>query len=164
MKPLGRTHMEKVIHLSAGAVVHSPGQGHPVALIRAKQQSGTFWGLPKGHVAEGESLVQAAIRETEEETGLPASSLRLVCYLRSIQYDFISRERGDSRLNRKTVHFFLLEAPLSDVPMQAKFSDEGITEVLWFPLQQAIRQVTFSNYRHVLLTAGAALHLQLKGK
>lgn len=34
------------------------------------QSYGTFWGLPKGHMEKNESIVQCAIRETYEETGI----------------------------------------------------------------------------------------------
>jgi hypothetical protein len=34
------------------------------------QSYGSFWGLPKGHVEEDETIEQCAIRETREETGI----------------------------------------------------------------------------------------------
>lgn len=36
------------------------------------------WDLPKGHCEPGESLVRTALRETEEETGIPASEIQLI--------------------------------------------------------------------------------------
>lgn len=51
-------------HLSAGAVVVIDGG---VVLIQNRRG---YWGLPKGHVEEGESLAAAARREVAEEAGL----------------------------------------------------------------------------------------------
>jgi 8-oxo-dGTP pyrophosphatase MutT (NUDIX family) len=39
--------------------------GRNVLLLKDKNGK---WGIPKGHVKEGEGMLQAAIRETEEET------------------------------------------------------------------------------------------------
>lgn len=152
--------MEKTTHLSSGAVVFAPAKGVPVVLIQATRHSGVFWGLPKGHIGPGETLVQAAIRETEEETGLDVFSLRLICYLRPVYYEFVTHDGGVERLNCKTVHFFLLEAPPGWPPLAARFAGEGIKKVEWFPLERAKEQVTFSNYRSVLEMAEKALHLR----
>jgi 8-oxo-dGTP diphosphatase len=37
------------------------------------------WEMPAGHIEEGETAFQAAIRELREETGTLRSSLRIIC-------------------------------------------------------------------------------------
>ena len=53
--------------LAAGVVVaRETGDGARLLLLRAYRN----WGFPKGHVEPGEQPLAAAIRETEEETGI----------------------------------------------------------------------------------------------
>jgi predicted NUDIX family NTP pyrophosphohydrolase len=62
--------------LSAGILVHRAGPGGPQVLLAhpggplwAKRDAGA-WMIPKGLVEAGETALQAALREFEEETGL----------------------------------------------------------------------------------------------
>jgi ADP-ribose pyrophosphatase YjhB (NUDIX family) len=51
---------------------------HEGQVLLTKREDFEIWCLPGGQVEEGESLVQAAIRETKEETGLDVELTRLV--------------------------------------------------------------------------------------
>jgi hypothetical protein len=85
----------------------------------------------------------------EEETGL--TELRLVlrhCSAPSTG----SSARG--RLIHKYCHFYLIESPSGDTAPQL---EEGITECVWLPLEEAIRSISYDNAREVLLVAAERL-------
>jgi 8-oxo-dGTP pyrophosphatase MutT (NUDIX family) len=134
------------VETSAGGVIYRRRDGvvH-VLLIRDAYQ---HWGLPKGHVEARESAADAALREVEEETGL--GTLTLGPRLRTIDWFF--RFRG--RLIHKYCHFFLIESAEGETCPQ---HDEGITECLWLPLDEAIRVITYDNAREVLHLAAEHL-------
>jgi 8-oxo-dGTP pyrophosphatase MutT (NUDIX family) len=108
----------------------------------------TNWGLPKGHIEDGETAEQAALREVEEETGL--SDLSIVAPLPTIDWYF--RDRG--RLIHKFCHFFLVESLSGEAVPQI---DEGITECIWQPPVTAVETVSYSNAREVMRAAADLL-------
>ena len=136
-----------VVETSAGGVIYRwRGTDAYVLLIRDRYQ---HWGFPKGHLEGAETAAAAALREVKEETGL--TELRLGPRLHTIDWFF--RFRG--RLIHKYCHFFLIESPQGDTCPQA---EEGITECVWLPLEQAIASISYDNAREVLRRA--ADHLQ----
>lgn len=64
---------------------------------------GKHWDFPKGHVEKGENVMQAALRELEEETGIDDAEL-VPDFSHEIQYFFRDRQK---RLIHKTVWFAL---------------------------------------------------------
>lgn len=151
--------MKKLYHLSCGAVVAARDGDIQVVLIKARRQTGLLWGLPKGHVESGESLSDAALRETCEETGLARSQLRLLSYLGCIRYEFVSHEAGKT-LNEKHVHFFLYLSRKKLQTLAPAMEDEGILDAVWLPVSEAVKRASYDTYKQVLLLANTALYGQ----
>ena len=135
------------LEVSAGGIVfrREPGGIAHFLLIKDSYHN---WGFPKGHLEDGETPAQAALRETQEETGL--EHLILHGPIRLIDWHF--RFRG--RLIHKYCHFYLIECPAGDTCPQ---EEEGITECVWLPLPLAIESISYDNAREVLRLAAEAL-------
>lgn len=102
---------------SAGLVVVS---GNRVLMIKTHRG----WELPKGRVEEGEKASETAVRETEEETGIRASSGSLVGTVTS---------PGGRRCD------FFRGVSLSG-KLRAQKS-EGIKKVKWVPVSKAREKI-----------------------
>lgn len=131
------------LETSAGGVLYRWIEGDPHFLLIRDRHG--HWGLPKGHLEEGETEEEAALREIREETSLTVLSLGP--HLQTIDWYF-TNEHGTIH---KYCHFYLVEAPDGDaVPLQA----EGISECCWFPLDEALGRISYDNARDVLAMGG----------
>jgi predicted NUDIX family NTP pyrophosphohydrolase len=83
------------------------------------------WSLPKGLPDEGESLLDAAVRETREEAGVSADAHRDA---------LVPLGHIDYTRSRKRVHAFALEAPADVNPHAASWE---IDRVEFFSLEKA---------------------------
>ena len=131
------------LEVSAGGIVFRRTEG--IARFLLIRDSYDNWGFPKGHLEDGETPAEAALRETHEETGL--ARLTLQGPIRIIDWHF--RFRG--RHIHKYCHFFLLESVDGDAAPQA---DEGITACRWCTLEEALETLSYDNARGVLKRAG----------
>jgi len=101
------------------------------------------WDFPKGHVEKGESYLQAALREFEEETGI--TRVDIVEGSRE-RIHYVYRRSGE--LVSKDVYFFLASASESDV----RLSDEHVGYA-WLPFDEALARLTYDSARGLLRKA-----------
>ena len=113
---------------SAGFVLYREGQ-----ILVLKNNFG--WGFPKGLVEQGESPMQAAIRETQEETGITPgrATSKPVEYTQLISKDWDTMEPLEHPFLKKVILFFAL-SPTFDVQL----SDEHL-EYKWVPREEGVK-------------------------
>ena len=136
---------------SAGGLVVERGTGTPRAAViaRVNRAGRVEWCLPKGHLEQGETAEQAAVREIEEETGIRG---RIVRPLGTIEYRF----SAEGRRVHKFVHHYLLVA-LGGTLSVAGDPDQEAIDVAWVPLNQLGDVLTFPNERRIAREATALL-------
>jgi 8-oxo-dGTP pyrophosphatase MutT (NUDIX family) len=131
---------------SAGGVVIRDLDGVTHALVIRDPYRN--WGLPKGHLEEGEGPAEAALREVAEETGL--TDLRLGAELVTIDWRF--KAQG-SQIHKFTTFYLMFSEAGEPVPQSA----EGITECIWVPLGDADEKITYENASDVMRIAQQAI-------
>ncbi len=123
---------------SAGAIILREIEGQLKIALAQHQRTDKTWVLPKGHVEEGESIEEAALREIHEEAGL--DNVQLIKHLGSFVRESV-KSNGD--VVQKTIHFFLayaLENNHSPAPTDLLF-----TEVGWFRPEEAIELLPYES-------------------
>ena len=97
--------------------------------------------LPKGHPDPGETPLQAAAREVREETGVEVAPIDS---LGEIDYTY---ERGGREVYKR-VRFYLFAYQGGELS-----HDHEIAEVLWMPLEEAVRSLTHAGEREMVRRA-----------
>ena len=127
---------------SAGGVVTRRIEG-TVHFLLIRDPYGKL-GLPKGHVENGETAEDAALREVAEETGL--TGVAIGPSLGTTDWYF----RFEGRLIHKYCQYFLMGSQFGDPEPERS---EGITECRWLPVDEAIAEVAYDNAREVVRVA-----------
>lgn len=132
--------------VSAGIVVYyKPTDGSEVEYLLLHYVAG-HWDLPKGKLEAGETKIQAAIRELEEETGLTEIAIH-EGFEESLMYQF--RDKHGNPIE-KTVHFFVGQVPHRNSPVKISREHQGYD---WLPFNKAMQRLAFSNAQQVLQRA-----------
>ncbi|MBU1049201.1 NUDIX domain-containing protein [Candidatus Bipolaricaulota bacterium] len=105
------------------------------------------WGFPKGHLKSGEGELDAAIRETQEETSIHELSA-ISGFRETCRYTV---DRNGKR-TPKTAVYFLAETRQSMIVLSSEHQD-----FQWLPFVKAIELLTHDACRRVLANAETLL-------
>ena len=108
---------------SCGLIVFN---GNSVLLIKRKDK----WDLPKGKHEEGEQYRETALRETDEETGIPERDLDIFRELFPTKHF----TKYDGKHHLKTTHWFLAKYKGPTDHILIPQEEEGIEEIKWISL------------------------------
>jgi len=139
--------LRTVHEISAGGLVidgiDGPREDQLAALIgRMDRRGRMIWSLPKGHIEQGETAEQTAIREVAEETGIHG---HVLAALGSIDYWFVT----EGRRVHKTVHHYLLRFSGGELCDE----DVEVTEVAWVPVTELSKRLAYADERRLAKVA-----------
>ena len=145
--PPKRVYARRVDEVSAGGlVIDSTGtKGLLIGRRDLKDQTRErlLWSLPKGHIEEGETPEQAAIREVQEETGIESEIARELGVI-----DFWFMACGN-RIHKTVHHYLFKEVGGSLAPQITEVDDVG-----WFPLGEIIELLAYPDEKKLIAKSG----------
>ncbi|MBQ4823442.1 NUDIX hydrolase [Leisingera sp. HS039] len=105
---------------------HFGGRDQVILVQRGKDPNAGWWGFPGGHVEMGETALQAAARELQEETGVIAKPLE---YLTNV--DVISRDAAGTAQRQ-----YLLTVVLCGYISGEPVPDDDAEQAEWIPISE----------------------------
>lgn len=152
-KPAAQTQIEHRREISAGGIVwRRRTKTRALEIVMVKPAGKDAWTLPKGLVAKDESLIEAAARETREETGLevvPGERVGDISYV----YSWHDTPGGPLIRIFKRVYYFLMEPTGGDLSAH----DEEIDEARWLGIDEALERASYKSDREIIAKARNAL-------
>ncbi len=127
---------------SSGGIVYKDDQFLLVENSRMKNPEEKWWGFPKGHLEEGESTEQAAVREVEEETGIKAEIIQKIG-----QSKYNLTKNGENIF--KVVTIYLMRFISGDLTPQIA----EVSNVIWLPYEKALKKLTYPGDKDLLRKA-----------
>jgi 8-oxo-dGTP pyrophosphatase MutT (NUDIX family) len=136
---------------SAGGVLVRRLRGAWVfAAIRPQGKADGVWALPKGLIDPGESGVETALREIEEETGARGEAREKLGDVR-----YVYTRRGERVF--KVVSFFLVRYTGGRLGEIRPEMQREVAEARWLPLEEAETLLAYKGERELAAKARAIL-------
>ena len=130
---------------SAGIVLFRNDSGKNEFLLLNYPQG--HWDFVKGKIEKNETLHEAALRETREETGI--SNIEFFDgFEESVEYDFRFKKED---IHKKVI-FFLAKTNEKNIKLSHEHND-----YIWLEYDDALKKTTFENAKNVLIKANEFL-------
>lgn len=120
-----------------------------------KQHQG-HWSFPKGHVENGERLIDTAVRELKEETGIKKIDFIKKKILLRDEYSF---RNGKSKIN-KIVDYYIAETAVDKV----RIDGDEILNFKWLSFEKSVEKLTFSKSKRILKKANKIINEYISDK
>jgi len=134
---------EVVREPTAGGIVYRRNKKGDVEILLI-QDAKDRWTIPKGHIEEGETAQETALREIGEEAGIKQAEA--ICWLGKIHF----RYRRVSTLVLMTTQIYLVKA-LGDTDDIQK--EEWMNGIKWFPFHDALDAIEYEDIGKLMLLA-----------
>ena len=131
--------LECLYESSCGAVVFRDIKGE-VKYLLIKNRRSAHWGFPKGHIEQGETLKQTALREVLEETGLHINIID--------GFSCVSKYKIRDKIDKMVTIFVGTTSDTSTVIQR-----EEIEDFIWLTYDKAMNLLKFENDKNILESA-----------
>ena len=131
--------LECLYESSCGAVVFRDIKGE-VKYLLIKNRRSAHWGFPKGHIEQGETLEQTALREVLEETGLHINIID--------GFSCVSKYKIRDKIDKMVTIFVGTTSDTSTV-----IHREEIEDFIWLTYDKAMNLLKFENDKNILESA-----------
>lgn len=134
---------EVVREPTAGGIVFRRNKKGDVEILLI-QDAKDRWTIPKGHIEEGETAQETALREIGEEAGIHEAEA--ICWLGKIHF----RYRRVSTLVLMTTQIYLVKA-LGDTDNIKK--EDWMNGIKWFKFHDALEAIEYEDIGKLMLLA-----------
>ncbi len=137
------TIQEVVREPTSGGIVFRRGKKGNVEILLI-QDAKDRWTIPKGHIEEGETAQETAVREIGEEAGL--TNVEPICWLGKIHF----RYRRLSTLVLMTTQIYLVKVKTDGNEIQ---KEEWMNGIKWFDFHDALDAIEYEDIGKLMLLA-----------
>ena len=128
---------------SGGIVFRMTRDGKDIEILLI-QDSKNRWTIPKGHIEQGETAKQTAIREIGEEAGL--QHIQVLTWLGKIHFKY---RRLDRLVLMTTQVYLVREIDNTEMPTKEKW----MNGIKWFKFNDALEAIEYEDIEKLMLIA-----------